>query len=99
MPVENISRDPQGNLEMVLTSDAISYEGFPRWCREFLKRYGGDKLKEIDGPDCRVQRVRLLGQELELVFCDYPVQTSLLAKTPQAEIALHAIEELEKRKS
>jgi hypothetical protein len=91
----NISRDSKGYLELTLTENTISYDRFPAWCREFLKRYGGERLEKFNGPDCRVQRVRLLGQELKLVFRDLPVETSLLAETKAAEVVLNAIAELE----
>jgi hypothetical protein len=95
MAVQNISRDTNGCLELTLTQDAVSYERFPAWCREFLKRYGGEKLDRVDGPDCRVQKVRLLGHDLKLVFRDFPVETLLVAETKAAEIVLNAIAELE----
>ena len=95
MTQAKISRDPNGALQLTLTEDRISYEAFPAWCREFLKRYAGDALDRVDGPDCRVQRIRLLGQELKLVFIDFPVETSLLAETKAAETVLHAVAELE----
>ena len=94
MTQAKINRDSNGALELTLTKDTISYERFPAWCREFLKRYGGERLEKFDGPDCRVQRVRLLGQELKLVFRDLPIETSLLAETKAAEIVLKAIADL-----
>ena len=91
------NRDSQGHLELILTEDEISYEAFPKWCRGFLDRYGGKTLEKIDGPDCRVQRVQLLGQELKLIFEDFPVQTCLLAESSEAEVVLNTIAELERR--
>lgn len=96
MPIGHIDRNPDGSLELQLTYDKVSYAGFNSWRRSFLKPYGGKTLKKFDGPDMRVHVVRLLGQELKLVFRDLPVMTSLIAETPQAVIVLHAIAELEK---
>jgi hypothetical protein len=82
-------------LELVLTFEAVSYRDFPRWATKFVKHYGGECLKRFDGPDCRVQQVRLLGQELQLAFIDFPVQTALIADSPRGEVVLHAIAQLE----
>ncbi len=96
MTTPKVNRDSQGHLELILTEDQINYAGFPKWCRGFLARYGGKTLEKIDGPDCRVRRVRLLGQELKLLFEDFPLQTCLLAETAEADVVLNAIAELEK---
>ena len=99
MSVGSISRDSVGRLELELTSDTIGYDEFPKWAKSFLLRYNGTVIKRVDGPDSRVQFVRLLGQDLRLEFCDFPVQTSLVAESPAAEVVLHAIYELERNAS
>jgi hypothetical protein len=96
MPVGSITRDSQGRLELELTSDTVGYDDFPKWAKSFLRRYDGTVIRQADGPDSRVLFIRLLGQELRLEFCDFPVQTSLVAETPAAEIVLHAILGLER---
>lgn len=85
-----------GHLCLELASD-MSWDRFPYFVNEFLKRFNASLGKQTDAVDIRIWEIVIEGERIGCVFEDFPLMLSLESDTDNGDLILKRVkEELEK---
>jgi len=72
-------------------SESVEWDGFPAYADSFLTALGGKKTGTADAADARLWEVTIDGQQLRLVFDDFPVMVSLESADPLGDAVLRSL--------
>lgn len=72
-------------------SEMITWEGFPAYANAFLSAVGGKRMHAADAADIRLWVITIDGQQLRLVFDDFPVMISLESGDPLGDAVLRKL--------
>lgn len=72
-------------------SEQVSWEGFPAFADELLKRIGGVRCDTTEAVDIRLWDVLVQGQTVQLVFDDFPTMVSLESQHSEGDAVLRRV--------
>jgi len=80
-----VTQMANGHLCLNLSS-TITWDCFPFFADNFLKRYNGKVLDKAESPEMRLWTVEILETIFRLVFDDYPTMVSLESSNTKGDV-------------
>ena len=92
IPLDSLGLDEMasGHASLVLTS-SVSWEDFPDYALTFVRCVEGRSSNLLEAADVRIAPVYVEGEELRLVFEDYPQMISLESTTAAGDRILYRL--------
>lgn len=72
-------------------SENVSWEGFPAFADALLKRIRGTRTRTTEGVDVRLWDVVIDGQNVQLLFDDFPTMVSLESRDARGDEVLRRV--------